>query len=166
MLYLFSGAHQEQTTGFRHPKAYWNRNYLPENQVKHSGVYLKSLSWTLVCWHVCLFVCLMGHPYGDTGPDLGSWWNQTKTKCSRQAKKPTKYAGQVIIKRERNRLEDKRWRKRRQRPLPTNQVDWILLFESRERRFLIQSQLPCTKACNVLMYPQVPNFIGNILDRL
>ena len=46
MLCLFSGVHQEQTTGFRHPKApgILKYNYLPENQVKHSGVYLKSLS--------------------------------------------------------------------------------------------------------------------------
>ena len=45
----------------------------------------------LLYMYVCLFVWTLA-PDGDT---LGSWWDQTQTKCSSQALK-SKYAGLVV----------------------------------------------------------------------
>ena len=91
------------------------------------------------------FVCLTDAPCRDT---LGSWWDQTRTKCSARLKA---YISMLVnwsmeIKRERIRFENMRRRKRRPWPLPTNQVEQVnyqlLEQDSRERRFFIQSQLP------------------------
>ena len=45
------------------------------------------------------------------------------------------------VQRERNRFEDTRWREKKPRPIPTNQVEQYLLpaFKTRKERFLIQS---------------------------
>ena len=75
-----------------------------------------------------LFVCLPVASCRDTLPDtVGSWWDQTQTKCSSQAKSLySKHAGQLIygnVKREKQAGKDMRWKKRRPWPLPTNQVE-------------------------------------------
>ena len=142
-------------------QAYWNGNYLPKNQVKHSGVYLKSLSWTPVYRRVCLFVCLLnGSLLMETlvltwGPDGTRLKQNVQDRLKGLQSMLAKWS--MVIKRRRNRLEDKRWSKRRHWPLPTNQVNWILLSALiwvKRKEILIQSQLPCTDAC--IIYPKSP----------
>ncbi len=36
---------------------------------------------------LCMFVCLLVYPVTPCGDTLGSWWDQTQTKCSSQALK-------------------------------------------------------------------------------
>ena len=81
---------------------------------------------------------------------LGPDGTRLKQNAQARLKSLCKHAGQLVyenVKKLRNRFEDMRWRKRRPRPLRTNQVGTSLLsaFGTRERRFFIQSQMPLLK---------------------
>ena len=86
-------------------------------------------------------------PGGDT---LGSWWGQTRTKCSSQAKKPISMLAKVYEKcKERNRFEDMRRRKRRPQPLPTIKLNNFFCQPLGQEKGDSLSNLNCHRGCGM-----------------
>ena len=105
------------------------------------------------------FVCLFNWVVALCRDTLGSWWDQTQTKCSSQAKKPIFIEVCWPIGLRKCKEGEKqiwRYRMKEKKTMATpNKSSWTILisaFGTRERRFFIQSELPLRLGC-LLRYP-------------
>ena len=114
------------------------------------------MEWLLVFWATILFICLFNrslHAETHLGPD-GTIANLNH-KCSSHAMKAyirLLARWSTKIERERNRVEVRRWRKRRPQPLPTYQIEQLITVSPQDMRKKVLNLISIGKETHIQPY--------------